>query len=155
MPRHFTHTTIANNSWTVRRVNSRYVEPRCKDNAADAMLVGPIIPIGPARVAAGRKRVIQTTGVTYRHFRSGIEIRAPRHGNDGCGAVGIVDDRACRLDRSACRRPKHLRLVLPWCREGRRDRGQGKGDGRDNKSKSAHSSSLSRTASIAGFRLTS
>ena len=77
------------------------MEPRCKYNAADAVLVGPIEPIGPARVATGRKRVIHATGVTYRHFRSRIEYRAPRHSNDRRGAIAIVDDRACGLDRSA------------------------------------------------------
>ena len=57
------------------------------------MLVGPIVPIRLAGVAAGWKRVILTTGIAYRHFRSRIEIRASGHGNNGRGAIGIVDDR--------------------------------------------------------------
>ncbi len=95
------------------RIISRY-QGRLREweAAAAAYFGGSIKRIGLAWIAIRRKRVIHAVVVTHRHFGSGIEIGTPRNDDNRRAAVGIMDDRARRLDDRATRRPEHDRLML-------------------------------------------
>src|SRR5215510_1973249 len=88
-------------------------QPRLGERqAADAVLVRPIEPIGPARIATGREGVVETAAVADRYFRPRIEIGAPLHGDHRGGAVRVVNDGARRLDHGAGCRAIYDRLIL-------------------------------------------
>jgi hypothetical protein len=82
------------------------VEPRRKRDTADAVLVGPIIPIGTTRVAADRKGITQTTGVTHRHLRSRIKISWKERNTppkSRCGPTPITpDSKGTNAERNLC-----------------------------------------------------
>jgi hypothetical protein len=108
--------------------------------AGDTALVRPIESVGTARVATGRKRIVEMAAVADRHLGSWIEIRAPLH-DDGGGAVGIVDDGARGLDhgaRSGTINHRGRRIFLCFCKGGA---GYPDGDDRNTKRHEPHSPS--------------
>src|ERR1700727_768845 len=88
-------------------------QPRLRERrAAEARLVGPEIPIRPARIATRREGIVHVAAIADRHFGSGIEVGARLNRDHRGGAVGMMDDRARRLDDGAGRGTINRRLVF-------------------------------------------
>ena len=112
-------TNRSRSVWVIWIVAGDEVRLRQRQTA-DAAQIWPVEPIRASGIAARREGVVHAAAIAYGHLRSGIQIRAPRYGDDRRGAVGIVDDRAGRLDHRAADGTNHLGLIFPGLRGLRR-----------------------------------
>ena len=92
-----------------------------------ALIVLAVEPVGPARIAAGPRKVIVELAIPDRDLGPGLKVRAPPRDHDRPAMASTVrDDRCGRLDDSTARRALDDRLRrrrLPLGGVGGRHRG--------------------------------
>src|SRR3984885_8297487 len=88
-------------------------QPRLRERrAAAAPLVGAEKTKRPNRVPTRREGIVHVASIADRHFGSGIEVGARLNRDHRGGAVGMMDDRARRLDDGGGRGTINRRLVF-------------------------------------------
>src|SRR6516165_7453060 len=88
----------------IPRVRRRAVTPR-QWIVTRALIVPAVEPVGPARIAAGPRKVIVELAIADGDLGPGVEVRALPWDHDHPGVAGAVRDNRCgRLDDRAARR---------------------------------------------------